>query len=66
MQSISDHPLLLLRAFAICIAIIHGRNPTIRAVEARSLEERIFSEKVGKASASYVPNHPPVSPVGRA
>ncbi|XP_038988585.1 uncharacterized protein LOC103715499 [Phoenix dactylifera] len=54
----------LLQAFAICLALLHGKKPT--AVEAQSLQERIFSEDAGKAPASYVPNHPPVSPVGRA
>ncbi|XP_010931177.1 uncharacterized protein [Elaeis guineensis] len=55
-----------LQAFAICIAILHSRNSTIRAMEAESLQEHIFSENVGKAPANYVPNRPPLSPVGRA
>ncbi|RWW30278.1 hypothetical protein BHE74_00024749 [Ensete ventricosum] len=40
----------LLQAFAICIAIHHGRKPTNYSAEPKS----------------YVPNHPPLSPVGRA
>ncbi|XP_008785469.2 uncharacterized protein LOC103704097 [Phoenix dactylifera] len=56
----------LLQAFAICISIVHSRKSTIRSVEAETLQEHIIAENARKAPASYVPNHPPLSPVGRA
>ncbi|KAG1337796.1 hypothetical protein COCNU_04G001020 [Cocos nucifera] len=54
------------QAFAICIAIVHSRESTIRSVEAQTLQEHIIAENMRKVPASYVPNHPPLSPVGRA
>ncbi|XP_010923183.1 uncharacterized protein [Elaeis guineensis] len=54
------------QAFAICIAIVHSRESTIRSVEGQTLQEHIIAENRRKVPGSYVPNHPPLSPVGRA
>lgn len=56
----------LLQAFAICIAVVHGKKSTIRCVEVQTLQEHMIGENMRKVPASYVPNHPPLSPVGRA
>ena len=54
------------QAFAICIAIVHSRESNIRSVEGQTLQEHIIAENRRKVPGSYVPNHPPLSPVGRA
>ncbi|WOL00721.1 hypothetical protein Cni_G09434 [Canna indica] len=51
----------VLQAFAICIASLHGRKLSNCSAESKSLHEQIVND-----STSYVPNHPPLSPVGRA
>ena len=63
----------LLQAFAICIAIHHGRKPDNSSAEPKSFREHdVVCGQSGRAlraqgdHASYVPNHPPLSPVGRA
>ncbi|XP_064987318.1 uncharacterized protein LOC135626056 [Musa acuminata AAA Group] len=62
----------LLQAFAICIAIHHGRKPDNYSAEPKSFREHDVCGQSGRPlraqgdHASYVPNHPPLSPVGRA
>ncbi|ONK62156.1 uncharacterized protein A4U43_C07F970 [Asparagus officinalis] len=51
------------QAFAMCIATLHSKNPSTISgmqcsVKAQSLEEH--------TATTYVPGHPPLSPVGRA
>ncbi|CAL9094119.1 unnamed protein product [Musa acuminata var. zebrina] len=64
-----------LQAFAIGLAIIHGKNPTNNSGEPKWLLERTVTRRhAGKTEAivqgasptSYVPYCPPLSPVGRA
>ncbi|KAG6494508.1 uncharacterized protein LOC122003055 [Zingiber officinale] len=62
----------LLQAFAICLAVIHGKRYCISSAPQKSLQEHIVNDRLGKYPTthagnpnSYVPNHPPVSPVGR-
>ncbi|WOL02033.1 hypothetical protein Cni_G10752 [Canna indica] len=66
----------LLQAFAICISVLHGRKlssyPTRR--KSLKLKDHIVNDKLMRSTgrtqdgdpSSYVPNHPPLSPVGRA
>ncbi|CAL9120821.1 unnamed protein product [Musa acuminata var. zebrina] len=64
----------MLQSFAICMAVLHGRKTDSPSTEPKILQEHIVNDQSGKAPAgaqggdpnSYVPNHPPVSPVGRA
>lgn len=63
----------LLQAFAICIAFLHGMKPNNHSAESKSLQEHIVNGQLGRGpgrisgdATSYVPNHPPLSPVGRA
>ncbi|XP_072996979.1 uncharacterized protein [Typha latifolia] len=64
----------LLQAFVICIARLHSRYPTRQQVERQGLGQHPFSDHERKIPArrqsgvptSYIPNHPPLSPVGRA
>ncbi|XP_072983615.1 uncharacterized protein [Typha latifolia] len=64
----------VVQAFATCIAKLHNVNPTRQQLGVHALQEDIFAADERKASArinlevpaSYVPNHPPLSPVGRA
>lgn len=58
-----------LQAFAMCIATLHSKKPTSLSglhcpVEAQSSEEQTVLQ--AGSSTSYVPDHPPLSPVGRA
>lgn len=64
----------LLQAFVISIAILHSRSLTKHQAEVNGLQEPVVADLGNKASAqskggvqtSYVPNYPPLSPVGRA
>nr|XP_009421303.1 PREDICTED: uncharacterized protein LOC104000881 isoform X2 [Musa acuminata subsp. malaccensis] len=64
----------MLQSLAICMAVLHGRKTDSPSTEPKILQEHIVNDQSGKAPAgaqggdpnSYVPNHPPVSPVGRA
>ncbi|XP_074591398.1 uncharacterized protein LOC141847289 [Curcuma longa] len=61
----------LLQAFAICLAVIHGKKPYDHSTQRKNLQGHIVNDGSGEASTtqgdpnSYVPNHPPVSPVRR-
>ncbi|URE43655.1 hypothetical protein MUK42_32733 [Musa troglodytarum] len=64
----------MLQSLAICMAVLHGRKTTSPSTEPKILQEHTVNDQLGKAPAgaqggdpnSYVPNHPPLSPVGRA
>ncbi|KAG6497009.1 uncharacterized protein LOC121988583 [Zingiber officinale] len=61
----------LLQAFAICLAVIHGKKPYDHSTLRKNLQEHIVNDGSGQASTtrgdpnSHVRNHPPVSPLRR-
>ncbi|KAL6907510.1 hypothetical protein ACP4OV_002549 [Aristida adscensionis] len=65
----------LLQAFAMCIVMLHGRYPNRMQVGLQASQEhdlladhelKTVAASQGRAPTSYVPNRPPLSPVGRA
>jgi hypothetical protein len=66
----------LLQAFAICIANLHSKNSSrlsraLHSAEKKSLQDHFSADQISsfaakEAPVSYLPNHPPLSPYGRA
>ncbi|GJN31002.1 hypothetical protein PR202_gb19356 [Eleusine coracana subsp. coracana] len=65
----------LLQAFAMCIVMLHGKYPSRMQVGSQTSQDqdllahhepKIMAASQDRVPSSYVPNRPPLSPVGRA
>lgn len=61
-----DTSIAFLQAFAICVAILHNTKFSDPSLVQESIEASFHATTEGQVPTSYVPHHPPLSPVGRA